>query len=155
MRIKKTTGRWFAGGLLIIAILLSFCEDPIFSDEYEPNDSIEDAKLISLNETVSARIFPDSDVDFFRVTFSADSDLSYTLNVPDEIRPEIRFYNASGEEMIEHRNHSSELGATLEDSFPVTAGDVVVRVSSFSYEESQATYSLIVRTSVPVIARYD
>jgi|GEM_PF-3504047 len=152
----------FKRGLLppVVAVLLvlaTFCEVPVYTDDYEPNDSFEDAKTISLGAIIEANILPEGDVDYFKLNLTGSDSLMlrYTLSVPSQLRPEIRFYISANEELIDHRNYSTELGASLEDSLMLGAGDLVVRVSSFSYEESDSNYTLTLSTSAPVVAATD
>ncbi|MFP4025199.1 MAG: hypothetical protein ACLFVR_11805 [Thiohalospira sp.] len=66
-----------------------------FLDEFdptEPNNSIEEAKLITLGEQFSAGIYPVGDIDCFKVKAPAQGYIEVAAkNVPDEIQPEVRF----------------------------------------------------------------
>ncbi|HLR24361.1 MAG TPA: hypothetical protein VK112_00750 [Fodinibius sp.] len=56
----------------------------------EPNNSFEEAYLVSIGDTVKAAILPKGDEDYF--TLTPDSKLSVRLAVqhPDNIKPELK-----------------------------------------------------------------
>lgn len=66
-----------------------------FLDEFdptEPNNSIEEAKLITFGEQFSAGTYPVGDMDCFKVIAPAQGYVEVVAkNVPDKIQPEVRF----------------------------------------------------------------
>lgn len=66
-----------------------------FLDEFdftEPNNTIEEAKLIKFDEQFTAEIYPVGDKDLLKVNFPAQGYLEIvSKNVPKEIKPEVRF----------------------------------------------------------------
>ncbi len=150
LRIWKLLPPILIAGLIIA----TFCDLPIYTDDYEPNDDFEDAATVSPGVDIEATIKPDDDVDYYRLSIGGEDSVTllYTLDVPAELRPEIRFYAAENKELIDYRKYSTELGTTLSDSLQIAAGDIWVRISSFSYEESDSSYTLRLTTSAPVVA---
>ncbi len=66
-----------------------------FLDEFdptEPNNSFDDAKLITFDEQFTAGIYPVGDKDLFKVNVPAQGYLEIvSKNVPKQIKPEVRF----------------------------------------------------------------
>jgi len=66
-----------------------------FLDEFdptEPNNKIEEAKLISFDEQLLAGIYPVGDKDWFKVNVPAQGYLEIAAkNVPEAVQPEVRF----------------------------------------------------------------
>ncbi|TET22397.1 MAG: hypothetical protein E3J71_06140 [Candidatus Stahlbacteria bacterium] len=144
----------FKRGLLppVVAVLLvlaTFCEVPVYTDDYEPNDTFEDAALISLG-TITATIEPEEDEDYYQVNIGgADSlMLIYRLTVPSVLMPEITFYSST--QKFLDRNRADAAGEAIHDSLRVAPGEVVLRIRSFNYEASEASYTLVLSTSTAV-----
>jgi hypothetical protein len=138
---------------LAALILVVFCE-PILTDAYEPNDTFEDAALISLG-TITATIEPAEDEDYYRVSIAGEDSLMliYRLTVPSVLMPEITFYDSSQRRLGWSRAENE--GDPLHDSLLVPAGEVILRVRSFNYESSDSSYTLTLSTSLPVVAATD
>jgi len=151
LRLKRAAALAAAFG----AALLLFCEVPVFSDDYEPNDRFEDAALISPGTTIKATINPEGDLDYYRLNIGGEGEtiVIYRLTVPSELRPEMRFYTPDAEELTEYRNHSSEQGEELYDSLVVASDGLVIRVSSFTYEESDSSYTLTLTSTAATSGR--
>lgn len=149
---NKTRKLILALSLMAIAIFMTVCDIPIITDAYEPNDSFEEAKTISLGSQVRATIEPSGDMDYFRFTVSegGSEKVYYRLTVPSTLRPEIRFYDSGHAEI--YRNHSSVAGDMLYDSLEISPGDYFLRVTSFSFEESDSSYVLVVTSGGPVFS---
>lgn len=132
---------------LAVLILVVFCE-PILTDAYEPNDTFEDAALISLG-TITATIEPAEDEDYYRVSIAGEDSLMliYRLTVPSVLMPEITFYDST--QKFLGRNRADAAGDTVQDSLRVAPGEVFVRIRSFNYEASEASYALTLSTSAP------
>lgn len=144
----------FKRGLLppVVAVLLvlaTFCEVPVYTDDYEPNDTFEDAALIPLG-TITATIEPEEDEDYYQVNIGgADSlMLIYRLTVPSVLMPEITFYSST--QKFLDRNRAAAAGEAIHDSLRVAPGEVVLRIRSFNYEASEASYTLVLSTSTAV-----
>lgn len=61
-------------------------------DPTEPNNSAEEAKLITFDEQFTAGIYPVGDKDWFKVNVPEQGYLEIvSKNVPNEIQPEVRF----------------------------------------------------------------
>lgn len=61
-------------------------------DPTEPNNSVEEAKLITFDEQFTAGIYPVGDKDLFKVIAPAQGYIEIvSKNVPKEIKPEVRF----------------------------------------------------------------
>lgn len=138
--------------LVVITAVVVVCDIPIITDSYEPNDSFEEARAISLGSQIRATIEPSGDLDYFRFTVSGSGDIKlvYRLTVPSALRPEVFFYDAAQGEI--YRNHSSIAGDMLCDSLNVLPGDYFVRITSFSFEESDSSYILTVTAGAPALA---
>ncbi len=146
---RVSPGRLPVIGAALIVTLLVFCE-PILTDFYEPNDNFIDAKEINSGQNVNATIEPSGDLDFFSLNVPTASELEYQLTVPAPIRPEIHIYNSA--QMDIHNEYSSVAGEDLVGNVMVPAGQVYVRVSSFSFEESDTNYVLRITLSPPAAA---
>jgi hypothetical protein len=138
---------------LAVLILAVYCE-PILTDAYEPNDTFEDAALISLG-TITATIEPAEDEDYYILSIAGEDSLMliYQLTVPSVLMPEITFYDSSQRRLGWIRAENE--GDPLHDSLLVAAGEVVLRVRSFNYESSDSSYTLTLSTSLPAVATTD
>lgn len=140
--------------LYLAALILAVYCEPILTDAYEPNDTFEDAALISLG-TITATIEPAEDEDYYRVSIAGEDSLMliYRLTVPSVLMPEITFYDST--QKFLDRNRADAAGDTVQDSLRVAPGEVFVRIRSFNYEASEASYALTLSTSAPVAAATD
>ncbi len=143
MKMKTNLFNRYIKGILLAAAVVVFtvCELPVITDSYEPNDSYSDAAAITVGASISATIQPEGDQDFYKVTVSSEEDsvqISYNLDVPGSIRPEVRFYfNENDPAYIKHNNTP---GASLSDELKVPVGEFVVLVRSVGFEESDTFY---------------
>lgn len=142
----------FKRGLLppVVAVLLvlaTFCEVPVYTDDYEPNDTFEDASPISPG-AITATIEPADDEDYYILSIAGEDSLMliYRLTVPSVLMPEITFYSST--QKFLDRNRADAAGDTVQDSLRVAPGEVFVRIRSFNYEASEASYTLVLSTSV-------
>lgn len=138
-------------GFSLFALVVIFCEVPVYPDDYEPNNTFEDAASVSLG-TIRATINPEDDEDYYRLNLGGSDSLmlAYQLTVPSVLMPEITFYS-SPEELL-GRSRAENEGDPLHDSLLVPAGEVFLRVRSINYKSSDSSYTLILSTSTPVVA---
>jgi hypothetical protein len=65
-------------------------------DDTEPNNSLEQAHRLSVNDTVKIAIFPQGDNDYFTFTPNANSTLRIATKHPKDFRPEIQIFEEIG-----------------------------------------------------------
>lgn len=140
-------------GFYLFALVVISCE-AVYPDDYEPNDTFEEAASVSLG-TIRATINPEDDEDYYRLNLGGSDSLmlTYQLTVPSVLMAEITFY--SSPEKYLDRNRAENEGDPLHDSLPVPAGEIVLRVRSFNFESSDSSYTLTLSTSQPVVAATD
>lgn len=138
-------------GLGIGMLATIVCELPIFPDNYEPNDTYDEASAISLG-TIKATINPEDDEDYYRVNLEGEADivLIYELTMPPALQPQIYLYDAPDNTLDYKR--ADKPGQAIHDSLTVSPGEIVIRVRSANYESSGTEYSLTLTTSAPVAA---
>jgi len=67
-------------------------------DEYEPNDSIETARLIDFGMTYLATVAPKADADFYKISIPDAGKVTIHLkDMPSNIRPYMKLYMESGQ----------------------------------------------------------
>ena len=141
-------------GIPLFVFVVTFCEVPVYPDDYEPNNTFEDAASVSLG-TIRATINPEEDEDYYRLNLTGGEEifLIYNLTVPSVIQPEINFYTAGKDQLA--RKRADAAGESLKDSLTVSPGEIVIRVRSFNFESSDSSYTLTLSTSLPVVAATD
>ncbi len=130
---------FFAGAALLVTV----CIGPILTDSYEPNDSFDQAAAVSLG-TIQATIAPSDDEDFYKYVLAGtgSANVSYSLNVPSSLMPEITFFDSSQTFLDTKRADTS--GQSLSGTMSAPAGDFYIRVRSFDYSTSDTSYTLTV-----------
>ncbi|MGD7652036.1 MAG: pre-peptidase C-terminal domain-containing protein, partial [Verrucomicrobiales bacterium] len=124
-------------------------------DPYEPNDPWGDASTPA-SGTISAHLFPGSDVDFYRVFVRESGTLALSLDaVPAENRPRLYLYNASGNQLASYVNTNPGVGGTDVLTATVDPGSYLIRVSDEDGSYSADPYTLRVTgadfSGVPVL----
>lgn len=141
-------------GFSLFALVVIFCEVPVYPDDYEPNNTFEDAASVPLG-TIRATINPEDDEDYYRLNLGGSDSLMliYQLTVPSVLMAEITFYDSSQLRLGWIRAENE--GDPLHDSLLVPAGEIVIRVRSFNFESSDSSYTLTLSTSLPAVAATD
>jgi hypothetical protein len=149
VKILRSSSLLLIGFSLFILVTV-FCE-AVYTDDYEPNDTFEDAAFVSLG-TIKATVNPEDDEDYYKLNIGGSDSLmlAYQLAVPSVIQPEINFYTADKNPL--DRKRADAAGESLKDSLTVSPGEVVIRVRSFNYESSDSSYTLTLSTSLPAVA---
>lgn len=129
--------------LMAVVLLATVCIGPILTDSYEPNNTIDQAALVSLG-SIKATIEPSDDEDYYKVVLSGSDqvNVSYSLSVPSVLMPEITFYNSSQTFLDTKRADTS--GQSLSGTITAPAGDFYIRVRAFDYSTSDTSYTLTV-----------
>ncbi len=61
-------------------------------DDYEPNNSAENAKIVNDGDVINLAIFPDKDRDWYKIKIESQGYISLKAkNVPEDIVPEVSF----------------------------------------------------------------
>lgn len=141
-------------GLTLFTLVVISCEESVYPDDYEPNDTFEDAASVSLG-TIRATINPEDDEDYYKLNIGGSDSLMLIcqLTVPSVLMAEITFYDSS--QKLLGRGRAENEGDPLHDSLLVAAGEVVLRVRSFNYESSDSSYTLTLSSSLPAVAATD
>ncbi|MBD3286974.1 hypothetical protein GF359_10005 [candidate division WOR-3 bacterium] len=147
--LKSNKSKAFTGLVVFLGLVMTVCELPIIPDDYEPNDTFDEASVVSLG-TIRATIEPEDDEDYYRFTVEGEDDITlvYDLTVPPIIQAGLNFYDSSNN-LLKH-SKSENPGEVISDSITVAAGEIFVRVRAVNYEMSPVEYSLNLKTSTPV-----
>lgn len=81
---------------------LNFNFNPVQLDRFEPNDSLNTAKKISINSSVLLNIFPIGDEDYFKITIPSPGILRIEpdKNLPPELSPTAKILDDKGKTML-------------------------------------------------------
>ncbi|MBN2380200.1 hypothetical protein JXM67_10425 [candidate division WOR-3 bacterium] len=133
------------GVMIIASTALTVCDLPVISDNYEPNDTYQEAYQIPFGEgeaTIKATINPEEDEDHYLVNVEGEDQalLEYKLTVPALIQAAIDIYSGP-DNLLDHKR-ADEAGQTIHDTLSMEPGEAVIRVRAVNYESSPTEYTL-------------
>jgi hypothetical protein len=106
---------------------------------FEPNETIAAAATIASGVVNSAAITTSTDVDYFKLTTTATSNITYRLVGPSGVDFDITIYNSAGTQL------STSTGSTATETISLTnqaAGTYYVKVFGFSGANSATCYTI-------------
>lgn len=110
------------------------------TDSYETNGSFSEAKAIPGNETLTAQLVPDDDLDYYTFTAASDGDVSLrVLSVPSDLSLRVALYGSDQREV-----DSWTTSTAASETYPLSAGTYYVRVSRYSGDGSLTPYTFSV-----------
>jgi hypothetical protein len=113
---------------------------------FEPNETTAAAAIITNGSTNSAAISTSTDVDFFKITTTATSNIVYRLVGPAGVDFDLQILNSAGTQIGSAATTSSTETVTLNNQ---VAGTYFIRVFGFSGANSTTCYT-IQATATPV-----
>ncbi len=121
---------------------------------FEPNETLSAAIAITSGVTNSAAISNSTDIDYYKITTTATSNIAYNLVGPSGVDYDLYIYNSAGTQI------GSSLGTTATESVSLSnqaAGTYHIKVIGYSGANSQTCYTIkaTATTVTSCISAYD
>jgi hypothetical protein len=106
---------------------------------FEPNESIAAAAAITIGSTNSAAITTTTDNDYFKITTTSVSDITYNLVGPSGVDYDLTIFNSAGTQIGSAATTSSTETVTLTNQ---ATGTYYIRVFGFNGANSASCYTI-------------
>jgi hypothetical protein len=121
---------------------------------FEPNETLATAAAITSGVTNSAAITTATDIDYFKITTTATSNIVYNLVGPSGVDFDLTIYNSAGTQI------GSSAGSTATETVSLTsqaAGTYYIKVFGYSGANSATCYTIKATSTVATscISTYD
>jgi len=114
-------------------------------DEYEPNNALEEARLIEFGKTYFATLATKGDVDFYRLSVpDAGKVIVYLKDTPVNVRPCIKLYKDPQKSYINYIAGSTGESLTMEFQADGPSNYAIQIQDKYNSESSILRYSLLV-----------